>query len=149
MSRKVALAALLSVCLALPPVVANAAPAHQPGSGGHTKYLPGAPGAGDPYFPLAGNGGYNVKHYLLDLDYDPATDVLSGTATITAAATQNLSRFNLDLDGLTVRSIKVNGRSAHWSRDGGELTVTPRRGLRNHTRFTTVVTLRRRPRDPR
>ena len=39
-----------------------------------------------------------------------------------------------------MRSIKVNGRSAHWSRDGGELTVTPRRGLRNHTRFTTVVT---------
>ena len=140
MSRKVAVAALLSVCLALPPTVANAAPAHQPGSGGPTKYLPGAPGAGDPYFPLAGNGGYDVKHYLLDLDYDPATDVLSGTATITAAATQNLSKFNLDLDGLTVRSIKVNGRSAQWSRDGGELTVTPRRGLRNHTRFTTVVT---------
>ena len=140
MSRKVALAAWLSVFLALPPGVADADPAHQPGSGGHKTFSPGAPGVGDPYFPLDGNGGYDVKHYLLDLDYDPATDVLSGTATITARATQNLSSFNLDLDGLTVRSIKVNGRPADWSRDGGELTVTPKRGLRNHTRFTAVVT---------
>jgi hypothetical protein len=33
----------------------------------------------------------------------------------------------------------VNGRSAAWSRDGAELTVTPRRGLRERHRFTTVV----------
>ena len=32
---------------------------------------PGGPGAGDPYFPLAGNGGYDVKHYDLTLDYTP------------------------------------------------------------------------------
>ena len=28
----------------------------------------GAPGAGDPYFPLAGNGGYDVSNYDLTLD---------------------------------------------------------------------------------
>ena len=38
----------------------------------------GAPGLGDPYFPLDGNGGYDTRHYLLDLSYDPATDVLRG-----------------------------------------------------------------------
>ena len=140
MSRKIALAACLSVFLAFAPGVAHAGPgAHQAGSGGK-PFLPGAPGVGDPYFPLDGNGGYDVRHYLLDLDYDPTTDVLSGTATITARATQNLSSFNLDFEGLTVRSIKINGRPAEWSRDGGELTVTPKRGLRNHTRFTAVVT---------
>ena len=99
------------------------------------RSFPGAPGAGDPYFPLDGNGGYDVQHYLLDLDYDPATDVLSGTATITARAKQNLSSFNLDFEGLTVRSIKVDGRAATWSRDGGELTVTPERGLRDRSPF--------------
>ena len=32
---------------------------------------PGAPGAGDPYFPLDGNGGYDVGHYDLAIRYDP------------------------------------------------------------------------------
>ena len=72
-------------------------------------------------------------------EYTPATDVLRGVATIRARATQNLSRFNLDLEGLTVRSVKVNGAPATWRRSGGELTVTPRRGLRKGGTFTTVV----------
>jgi hypothetical protein len=65
-------------------------------SSGGGAYRPGAPGAGDDYFPLHGNGGYDVKHYLLKVSYDPATDRLTGVATISARATQNLSRFNLD-----------------------------------------------------
>ena len=28
---------------------------------------PGAAGMGDRYFPIDGNGGYDVKHYRLDL----------------------------------------------------------------------------------
>ena len=32
---------------------------------------PGAPGIGDPYFPLDGNGGYDVEHYDLDLTVRP------------------------------------------------------------------------------
>ena len=79
---------------------------------------PGSAGVGDPYFPLDGNGGYDAKHYLLDLRYDPATDTVDGTATIEARATQNLSRFNLDLEGLTVYSVQVNDRAAAWSRNG-------------------------------
>src|SRR4029450_6673041 len=62
-------------------------------------FVAGAPGLGDPYFPLAGNGGYDVTNYSLVLDYSPATRQLDGTATITATATQNLSRFDLDLRG--------------------------------------------------
>jgi aminopeptidase N len=107
--------------------------------GGGGDFRPGAPGVGDDYFPLYGNGGYDVKHYLLKVSYDPATDRLVGVATISARATQNLSSFNLDFVGLTVRSIKVNGRSASWSRTDHELTVTPRHGLRKGRKFTTVV----------
>jgi hypothetical protein len=135
MGRRVALVVSLSAVLALVPGLAQAEP-H--GRGGPT-FSPGAPGVGDPYFPLDGNGGYDVRHYLLDLAYAPASDELSGVATINARATQNLSSFNLDFEGLNVRSITVDGRSAQWSRDGGELIVTPRRGLRSHTGFTTVV----------
>jgi hypothetical protein len=107
--------------------------------GGGGKFRPGAPGVGDEYFPLYGNGGYDVKHYLLKVSYSPATDRLVGVATISARATQNLSRFNLDFVGLTVRSIKVNGRAATWSRTDHELTVTPKHGLRKGKRFTVVV----------
>ena len=90
---------------------------------------PGAPGVGDPYFPLAGNGGYDVAQYRLNIDYDPDTDELEGVARIWARTTKALSSFNLDLDGLTVRSIRVGGRRATWTRSGGELTVIPARPL--------------------
>src|SRR5687768_14027099 len=77
---------------------------------GSKNCRPGAPGVGDEYYPGYGNGGYQVKHYDLDIAYDPATDVLNGKAKIEARATQNLCSFNLDLVGLEVRSIKVDGR---------------------------------------
>jgi aminopeptidase N len=88
-----------------------------PGDPGERRFLPGAPGAGDAYFPFAGNGGYDVRHYDLDITYtppapDPAPLVgqLSGVATIDLVATQDLDRFNLDLRGMDVQAIKVNGR---------------------------------------
>jgi len=102
-------------------------------------FTPGSPGIGDPYFPLDGNGGYDTQHYALDMTYDPATDVLSGDAVVTAVATQNLSRFNLDFVGLDVRWIKVNGVAAKFARNGGELTVIPRRGLPKRQQFTVEV----------
>jgi hypothetical protein len=103
------------------------------------QFGPGAPGIGDPYFPLDGNGGYDVRHYDLDVRYEPSTDVLSGVATIRARATQNLSSFNLDLVGLNVRYIAVDRRRASWSRDGGELTIIPRRKLFRGERFRVFV----------
>jgi hypothetical protein len=30
-------------------------------------FTPGSPGVGDPFFPLAGNGGYDVSNYNLAL----------------------------------------------------------------------------------
>jgi aminopeptidase N len=100
----------------------------------------GAAGVGDDYYPLYGNGGYDVAHYLLKVSYDPATDRLAGVATISARATECLSRFNLDFQGMTVRSVAVNGERARWSRSADhELTVTPERNLKKGRRFTTVV----------
>ena len=106
---------------------------------GHEPFHAGAPGIGDPYFPLAGNGGYDVKHYTLDVSYDPATDALDGVATIEATATENLSSFNLDFHGLEIRSLTVDWWNASWSREGDELTVTPNRGLKKGHKFMVVV----------
>ena len=63
----------------------------------------------------------------------------SGHCRIQARATQNLSRFNLDFVGLTVDSITVDGSLATWTRDGGELTVTPAEGLPRGEPFLVVV----------
>ncbi|MFJ2440521.1 MULTISPECIES: M1 family metallopeptidase [unclassified Streptomyces] len=100
---------------------------------------PGAAGLGDPYFPGLGNGGYDVRHYGLTLDYAPATGTLRGTAEITARATQDLSAFNLDLAGMKVESVTVDGARATARRSGTELTVRPREGLGRGDTFRTVV----------
>jgi aminopeptidase N len=105
-----------------------------------TEPSPGTPGAGDPYFPTLGNGGYDVAHYELTLDYTPATDVLAGVADITAVAHQDLSSFNLDFLGMQVHDVQVDGKPATATRGEGELTVTPAAPLRKGQEFTTQVT---------
>ncbi|MFI1098009.1 M1 family metallopeptidase [Streptomyces sp. NPDC020917] len=99
----------------------------------------GAPGVGDRLFPHAGNGGYDVTHYGLDLSYEPSSGRLSGTAAVTATATQDLGRFNLDLSGLTVGSVTVGGHPAAFSRSGDELTVRPDKPLDRGEQFTATV----------
>ena len=82
------------------------------------RYPAGAAGSGDPYFPNAGNGGYDVQHYDLALRYSPPVDPtvltgrLSAVATITLRATQDLQSLNFDLRGLDVTSVRVDGKAA-------------------------------------
>ncbi|MFI6061992.1 M1 family metallopeptidase [Streptomyces sp. NPDC051286] len=110
---------------------------------GGVQGTPGAAGLRDPYFPKAGNGGYDVTHYDLTLDVDPAAQHLRGTAVITARATQDLSAFNLDLAGLTVESAQVEGRPAAVNRAAHELTLRPDAEVESHLHkgrtFRTVV----------
>ncbi|MBB2913400.1 aminopeptidase N [Streptosporangium becharense] len=99
----------------------------------------GAPGIGDPDFPLDGNGGYDVGRYRLKLGYDPGTKHLTGVATIEAKATQQLARFNLDLSGFTINRITVDGRPARYERSGGELTVIPATPVADRASFAVEV----------
>jgi hypothetical protein len=100
---------------------------------------PGAAGAGDPYFPQDGNGGYDVQHYDLAVGYDTTSGVLTGHATVKAVTTQQLSAFDLDLTGLTVSGVTVNGKAAGFTRNGGELVIIPKSALANRSVFTVVV----------
>ena len=105
-------------------------------------FTPGARSLGDSLFPTIGNGGYDVRHYDLDLDYAVAKKRLEGTATIDAVATQGLSRFSFDLTAWNkVRSVSVDGRPARFVVDAkrSKLTITPRRGIRDGRRFRVVV----------
>ncbi len=104
MRRALLLAALAAL---LVPAAAAAAP------------RPGALSLGDPLFPQIGNGGYDALHYDLRLDYDPAANALgAGTrTTITARATQDLSRFGLDFQrDLEVSAVTVDGAAATFER---------------------------------
>ncbi len=103
------------------------------------SFSPGSPNGGDSYFPLQGNGGYDALRYTIVFSYDPGTRRMAGSTSLTAVATKNLSRFNLDFTGLTVRSVKVNGSVAAFSHQGQELTVTPRAGLPSGRSFTVDV----------
>src|SRR3954447_18659919 len=103
------------------------------------KCVNGKPDLGDTWYPGIGNGGYDVAHYDLNLKYDWISHHLDGKATITAAAKENLCRFDLDLRGMTVTSVKVNGAAADYTRDGRELIITPSAPLPAAGTFTTEV----------
>ena len=118
---------LAQVPAAAPDTVATPAP------------LPGAAGLGDRYAPLLGNGGYDAVHYTIALDVEPLANVVTGTTTITARATQALSAFNLDFADLPIDAVTVDGRTAVYTHDGNELTITPPAPLADADLFTTVV----------
>src|SRR5690606_14519309 len=76
----------------------------------------GAPGLGDPYYPLDGNGGYDVRHYDLTIAYDPPSRRLDGTARIEAVTTQLLRAFDLDYSGPPITGVTVNQLPAAFDR---------------------------------
>jgi aminopeptidase N len=100
----------------------------------------GALSGADPYRPGAGNGGYRVTAYDIDVDVRLATGRLDGLAVITAEATQALSRFSLDLSGLVAGKVSVNGaKASKFSQDDGKLVIRPSRPLAAGANFTVMV----------
>lgn len=143
--RRISLAAAAVVVATA--FVASGSAVAAPGSPGTPRYSPGADGVGDPYFPLAGNGGIDVIHYDLDLDYTPPLPApaplegrLTGVATIDLVATADIDRFNLDLRGLTASKVVVNGKSMDFAQSPNELIVTPRPKLKTGQSASVVVT---------
>src|SRR3954467_12218194 len=128
------LATVVAVALTVPLLVTTTASA-----------APAVLGGGDPYFPAAGNGGYDVAHYGLGLTYDPATGRLDGTAVITLTATTDLDSFSLDLRNLQASSVLVDTRTATFTQVpptdgvGGELVVTLSQRLRGGSSHVVTV----------
>ena len=117
--RRMKLVGGFAVALAVVAGLGATAAVAAPGKPGGPRYTAGAPGAGDAYFPYAGNGGYDVQHYDLDVTYTPPAAApaplvgqFDGIATIDFIATQDLDRFNLDLRGMQVKSLSVDGKPA-------------------------------------
>jgi aminopeptidase N len=140
MSRRpaaLAVAAASGLLVATLPLTGGAASAAS-----NPSPTPGSAGLGDRLYPLLGNGGYDALHYDLDLRYAttaPSQGVV-GTVTMRARATQSLSRFDLDFSGKSVGAVSVNGDTASFTRNGGELVITPGRPIRKGAPFIVRVT---------
>lgn len=94
---------------------------------------------GDKLFPDAGNGGYDVQHYDLDLTVDVANNIITGTATITALATSTLDTFNLDFHELTIDALRVNGIEIPYQRQEDELIIDSVESLQSDAKFVVTV----------
>jgi aminopeptidase N len=93
----------------------------------------------EPFFPRSGNRGYDVKHYDVSLGYQPRSGELTARDVIEARATSALSRFSLDLDGLKVTSVSVDGEAADYSRGRGKVKVVPATRLAKGEPFTVEL----------
>jgi aminopeptidase N len=124
----------LPAASATPPPTTSATPLPTP--------LPaqiGAAGIGDPYFPGAGNGGYDVLHYDIDLTVDMAQRRIMGHTTIQARATQALRSFNLDFAPFDIVEVLVNGQPTQYHYEQDEFVVTVAQALAQDADFTVAV----------
>ena len=102
----------------------------------------------EPFFPRAGDRGYDALGYHVKLAFIPKDGSIRATTVLTAVALQPLDRFSLDLFGLEVDQVAVGGRSAPFERDEGrrKLWVLPREAIEAGERFRVAVGYRGTPR---
>ena len=78
----------------------------------------------DSYVPGHGDLSYDVSRYELALDYRVDSNWLGGRATVSAVALVAIDRFQLDLHGLRVSKLTVNGEPASYRHSGDKLVVS-------------------------
>ncbi|WP_340539376.1 M1 family metallopeptidase [Nocardioides sp. GXZ039] len=143
--RTVSAVALASLVLSGLPVAASADPGTQPGPGVDRGAT--VSGIGDPYWPLDGNGGIDVKHYDIHDRYDFDTGRLEGATTVTLRATKSLPLFHLDLL-LPVSSVLVDGQPASFGKPNKhELRIKPATALAKGDVVDVVVEYGGKPSD--
>ena len=105
----------------------------------------------DPYLPTAGNFGYRVSRYELELEYKVAINRLAGTATVTTVTLAELQTFSLDLSSaLSVAKGTVNGkRPKHFRTDRDKLHITLAERLPAGAAMTVAVRYSGTPRPKR
>jgi aminopeptidase N len=106
--------------------------------------------APDPYTPHSGDRRWSSRHHDLHLDYRVATNRLDATATLTAVANEALDKVVLDLHGLSVDRVDVDGvRAKKVSVGTHKTTVTPATPIAAGAEFAVHVRYRGAPRPLR
>ena len=78
----------------------------------------------DPYLPGHGDLAFEVVSYEIKLDYRVSSNRLDASVEIVAVANQAMTLIRLDLRGLDVSKVRVNGsRPARYSSRGGKLRI--------------------------
>jgi len=101
--------------------------------------------AGEPFFPRAGNAGYDALHYDVRLTYRPKGGRIEAATEVKAVATAALQRFSFDFFGPRVSEVTVDREPARFSRAHGKLTVRPAVPIPAGERFTALVRYAGRP----
>jgi aminopeptidase N len=87
-----------------------------------------------------------VSRYELHLDYRVATNHLNAHVTISAAAQSDLTSVMLNLSGLRVLKVRINGeRPARFIQREGRLVITPTQPVPGGAGFTVDVRYEGRP----
>jgi len=93
----------------------------------------------DDYVPGHGDLTYDVAHYSLQIDYKVDGNRLAGRAQLSAVANVDLHEFTLDLHGLRVTKLMVDGAPAKFSARRDRVVVKPRSGIAGGQEFSIAV----------
>lgn len=83
----------------------------------------------DPYTPRSGTSEVRVNHYDLALDYDILPNTLRARAVLDARVLEDCSALSLDLEGLTVDRVLVNGQLSSFKHSKHKVVVDAREGF--------------------
>jgi aminopeptidase N len=95
--------------------------------------------ADEPFFPRAGNQGYNALAYEVSIAVKPKSGRIKARTRIEAAAAEPLERFSFDFFGPRVSEVEVDDEPARFRRRPGKLIVFTGEEIPAGARFATVV----------
>ena len=98
------------------------------------------------YFPHRGDRSYAVAHYDLTLSYNVDSNQLRGKAVLSVEALSDLRELRLDLSGLRVTKVTVEGAGARFVTKSQHLIVRPKGPIKAGTSFRVVVAYNGQPR---
>lgn len=93
----------------------------------------------DSFFPEFGNNGIDVESYLLELDVSPPKKRIDATARLSIVAQKKLDVFRLDLSGLKVTAVLVNGQPALFEKRRAKLVIRPNAEIAKGERFNVAI----------
>lgn len=100
----------------------------------------------DAYTPGHGSAHFKVSRYELYLDYRVGTNHLNAHVTVSATAEIQLASIMLNLSGLRVLKVRVNGgRPARFIQREGRLVISPMRPVPRGSDFTVEIRYEGRP----